>query len=359
MDVLANRDKDNHSEETLVFPDISSPSDSPLEPEALKNPAELKSSLSKNKIKSRVKRSSRRMFLDTSLSEEDEEGKEEADETEKTASGGTSNEEGQKKISSQPECMNIRAVGTEADFESPTPYSLTSESSWMCPLSLNQLSPHCTDTEETEETSTPQPSGCSTSAVESKSCSGMILKLKKLFGKGLDKDRAHYRAVSYSGELAEAHSAEGEKSHNSDLYRMSSKASHRWQRTGKFSQTLRPLKSFSKGKHGPLQKIKYCPYLSACHSAEHRSRWVLRSAVHKARRAIRQYYPDLVGKRIRHLYEEDDKSEVWYSGQVLRIHEAHSNPLKTIFEVKYDSEPEWKYYLELLIDYKKGWLKIE
>eukprot|EP00064_Thunnus_orientalis_P000371 superscaffoldBa00000018_g371 len=70
------------------------------------------------------------------------------------------------------------------------------------------------------------------------------------------------------------------------------------------------------------------------HSAEHRRRWVLRSAVRRARGAMRFYYPDLVGKRIRHLYEEDDKSEVWYRGEVLRIHEAHTNPLKTIFEVR-------------------------
>ncbi|CAB1446771.1 unnamed protein product [Pleuronectes platessa] len=136
-------------------------------------------------------------------------------------------------------------------------------------------------------------------------------------------------------------------------------ATHRSRRTGGFAHALRPLSSSSKRKHRSLLKIKYCPYLSACHSAEHRRRWVLRSAVHRAQRALRIYYPDLVGKRIRHLYEEDDKSEVWYSGEVLRVHEANTNPLKTLFEVRYDSEPEWKYYLELLIDYKKGWLKID
>ncbi|XP_019731452.1 uncharacterized protein C15orf39 homolog isoform X2 [Hippocampus comes] len=133
----------------------------------------------------------------------------------------------------------------------------------------------------------------------------------------------------------------------------------RWQRTGSTSRSLRPLSGSRKRKTRSLLKIKYCPYLSACHSAERRRRWVLRSAVRRASGALRLTYPDLVGKRIRHLYEEDDKSEVWYRGEVMRVHEAHSNPLKTIFEVRYDSEPEWKYYLELLIDYKKGWLTVE
>ncbi|XP_063053911.1 uncharacterized protein C15orf39 homolog [Engraulis encrasicolus] len=153
-------------------------------------------------------------------------------------------------------------------------------------------------------------------------------------------------------------------------------------------------------------KIRYCPYLSTCHRSDHRRRWVLRSAVQSARRVMQQNHnhsddhhspslgpglgpgpvpspspspspgpnpvpnpgpgpspspplPDLVGKRIRHLYEEKDKSEVWYRGTVLRVHESHPNPLKTVFEVHYDSEPEWQYYLELLLDYQKGWLKLE
>ncbi|XP_030042564.1 uncharacterized protein C15orf39 homolog isoform X2 [Microcaecilia unicolor] len=69
-------------------------------------------------------------------------------------------------------------------------------------------------------------------------------------------------------------------------------------------------------------------------------------------------YPKLVGKRIRHLYEENDKTEVWYQGVVLSVHKRHQNPLKTIYEVRYDSEPEWQYYLELLQDYENGWLEI-
>lgn len=100
-------------------------------------------------------------------------------------------------------------------------------------------------------------------------------------------------------------------------------------------------------------------HYSKHHRSRRRRRWVLRSAVQSARLALENRYPDLVGKRIRHLYEEKDKTEVWYRGVVLRIHEPHSNPLKTVFEVKYDSEPEWQYYLELLLDYKKGWLKVE
>lgn len=70
-------------------------------------------------------------------------------------------------------------------------------------------------------------------------------------------------------------------------------------------------------------------------------------------------YPELVGKRIRHLYEEKDKTEAWYRGVVLRVHKRHKNPLKTVYEVKYDSEPNWQYYLEILQDYKRGWLEVD
>ncbi|XP_072409182.1 uncharacterized protein C15orf39 homolog isoform X1 [Chiloscyllium punctatum] len=70
-------------------------------------------------------------------------------------------------------------------------------------------------------------------------------------------------------------------------------------------------------------------------------------------------YPNLVGKRIRHLYEEKDKSESWYKGVVVRVHEKHQNPLQTVYEVKYDTEPDWQYYLELLQDYEKGWLRVD
>ncbi|XP_053129088.1 uncharacterized protein C15orf39 homolog isoform X2 [Hemicordylus capensis] len=75
--------------------------------------------------------------------------------------------------------------------------------------------------------------------------------------------------------------------------------------------------------------------------------------------ALSPSHPELVGKRIRHLYEEKDKTEAWYRGVVLRVHKRHKNPLKTVYEVKYDSEPEWQYYLEILQDYKRGWLEVD
>ncbi|XP_048338119.1 uncharacterized protein C15orf39 homolog isoform X1 [Sphaerodactylus townsendi] len=70
-------------------------------------------------------------------------------------------------------------------------------------------------------------------------------------------------------------------------------------------------------------------------------------------------YPELVGRRISHLYEEKDKSKAWYQGMVLRVHKRHKDPLQTVYEVTYDCEPEWRYYLEILQDYQKGWLEVE
>ncbi|CAF98344.1 unnamed protein product [Tetraodon nigroviridis] len=187
-------------------------------------------------------------------------------------------------------------------------------------------------------------------AAGAKNPSGVILKLRRMFSSGLNRKKARYQAVLDSRMLQDRPPSQTE---DGESTRRTAKLTHRWQRTQSFCHALRPISRSSKR---PLLKIKYCPYLSACYGVEHRRRWVLRSAVQRAR-SVR--FPDLVGKRIRHLYEEDDKSEVWYRGEVLRVHEAHANPLKTIFEVRYDSEPEWRYYLELLIDYKKGWLKIE
>ncbi|XP_051917350.1 uncharacterized protein C15orf39 homolog [Hippocampus zosterae] len=225
------------------------------------------------KAKSRVKSSSRRLFLDNSLSDDED------NDTQKHAE-----RESQKTSSSED--------------------ALPTDDSWTHPLTSDNFAN--TDVE-------PEKSSSFSAAFQlaSHKSSGMIVKLK------------------------------------------------RWQRTGSSSRILRPLSGSRKRKTRSPLKIKYCPYLSACHSAERRRRWVLRSAVRRASGALRLTYPDLVGKRIRHLYEEDDKSEVWYRGEVMRVHEAHSNPLKTIFEVRYDSEPEWKYYLELLIDYNKGWLTVE
>ncbi|XP_070687018.1 uncharacterized protein C15orf39 homolog [Pempheris klunzingeri] len=366
----ANREKDEDCEtiscRTPVCSDITASPASPTEsyPQRRLKDLETKRDLNRNRKKSWVKSSSRCAFQDNSLSDNGE-----ADDTDKTVSGGVlsafsnTNWSGQQAEGTEDRRSDRVFEQTEQD-SSFTPPSTTLENSWTCPLTLDALSPSLSAT-ETEEASSPLPvsrsSGPAKSPSRSNSCSGVILRLRKMLSKGLNRKKARYQAVSDSWTFAgpARDDGEGEVSGETDLHRGTPSVTHSWQRTGSFPHALRPLRSSSKSKHRSLYKIKYCPYLSACHSAEHRRRWVLRSAVQRARRAMRFYYPDLVGKRIRHLYEEDDKSEVWYRGEVLGIHEAHTNPLKTIFEVKYDSEPEWKYYLELLIDYKKGWLKIE
>lgn len=305
------------------------------------------------------------MFLDDTLSDE------EAVYTEKTGNRGTLSTIYEKNWSGHQSEGTENGGSEHMITEEDSIQNMSSEDSWTCPLTLDEVSSSPSKT-ETEETSSPrsghQLSGPATSQVKSNNCSSMILKLRRImFGEGLNRKKAHYQAVSDSGIMTDACMSNTEDStgkvsrerNGPDLHMKKSKVAPQWQGAGSFSQALQPLSSSSKEKHRLLSKIKYCPYLSACHSAEHRRQWVLRSAVQRARRAMRFYYPDLVGKRVLHLYEEDDKSEVWYKGEVLRIHEAHANPLKTIFEVRYDSEPEWKYYLELLIDYKKGWLKIE
>ncbi|KAF7224380.1 uncharacterized protein C15orf39 homolog [Nothobranchius furzeri] len=281
-------------------------------------------------------------LVDKNLSDEDEaDGVEIVDEGSPTESNGD-------------EIKENDHVAAELDFK-----VAPQDNSWTCPLTLDEFAPSDTENENFSSlTPDDQPVACQ---VQPKGCSSVILKLRKMLGGGLSRKKACYQAVSESGTVGETSVPQTDVEDvwsNSSLHR-TPKLVRGWKGKGSFSRTLRPLRGPSKTKPRSLLKIKYCPYLSACHSAEHRRRWVLRSAVQTARRAMRLYYPDLVGKKIRHLYEEDDKSEVWYRGEVLRIHEAHSNPLKTIFEVRYDSEPEWKYYLELMIDYKKGWLKIE
>lgn len=306
---------------------------SPAESHLQRHPNDQETSMNRSKIKSRVKDSSRRMFLDNNVSDA-----ENADDTEKIAKGS--------------------AVNTEQE-SSIVPLSAASDNSWTCPLTLDELSSPLSDT-ETELSPSPV-TQCwrpTKPSIRSKNCSGVVLRLRRMFSKDLKRKNACYQTVT-DFENSQAQDENKEVGSEMALQRRTPKKTHRWQRTGKFYTSLRPLCSSSKRKHRSFLKIKYCPYLSACHSAEHRRRWVLRSAVQRARRAMRLYYPDLVGKRIRHLYEEDDKSEVWYRGEVLGIHEAHTNPLKTIFEVRYDSEPEWKYYLELMIDYQKGWLQVE
>lgn len=293
-----------------------------------------------NKTKSRIKRSSRRLFLDESLTDEEKVVE---------INGGKTNMRGGDNVSGQ-EPGGIGARGYSCTHaEQDAPASMMPENSWMCPLNFEEVSPSDADGHAAAGL-IPRPAAATEPAAGAKNCSGVILKLRRMFSTSLTRKKARYQAVLDSRMLTDhpvSQTGDGESN------RRTAKLTRRWQRTQRFCGALRPISRSSKR---PLLKIKYCPYLSACYGAEHRRSWVLRSAVQRARSV---HYPDLVGKKIHHLYEEDDKSEVWYRGEVLRVHEAHANPLKTIFEVRYDSEPEWRYYLELLIDYKKGWLKIE
>lgn len=287
--------------------------------------------LANNKTKSRIKRSSRRLFLDESLT--DEENVVEID------GGPTDARCGDDARSHELGGGGAEGFGPMA-AERLAPASGTPNTSWMCPLTFEDVSPG--DAEQT-----PLPSAAEEAAAGAHTCSGVVIKLRRMFSSSLNRKKARYQAVSEPRTPADLPLSQTEAD------RRTQKFTHRWQRSQSFCRALRPVGRSSKRS---FLKVKYCPYLSTCYGAEHQRRWVLRSAVQRARSA---HYPDLVGKRIRHLYEEDDKSEVWYRGEVLRVHEAHANPLNTIFEVRYDSEPEWRYYLELLIDYKKGWLKIE
>lgn len=276
-----------------------------------------------SKTKSRVKRSSRRLFLDESLTDEE-----------------TNTLSGDIVSGREPGGTGAGGYGCTTHAEQAAPASVMTENSWMCPLNFEEVSPSHA---KSHPAATKPAAGAKTRA-------GVILKLRRLFSTNLNRKKARYQAVLDSRMLADRPLSQTEDGGSNGR---TAKLTQRWQRTQSFCRALAPISRSSKG---PLLKIKYCPYLSACYGVEPRRGWVLRSAVQRARSV---HYPDLVGKRIRHLYEEDDKSEVWYRGEVLRVHEAHANPLKTIFEVRYDSEPEWRYYLELLIDYKKGWLKLE
>lgn len=285
-----------------------------------------------NKTKSRIKHSSRRLFLDESLTDEEKE-----DEINGGVTRGGDDASGQDL--SGPGDGGADSVDAERD----APASGTFDNSWMRPLDFEEVSP--TDAEaHTASSLLPRSTAAAKPAAGAKKGSGMILKLRRMFGTNLNRKKARYQAIS-DRPLSQTE--------DSEVDIRAAKLTHRRQRKQSFCRAVRPIGSSSKR---PVLKMKYCPYLSSSYGAEHRRGWILRSAVHRARSI---HYPDLVGKTIHHLYEEDDKSEVWYRGEVLRVHEAHANPLKTIFEVRYDGEPEWRYYLELLIDYKKGWLKIE
>lgn len=220
---------------------------------------------------------------------------------------------------------------------------------WRRPLTSDDFSE--SSDEETESRSYLSYQSNRSSSAESqglsKSSSGMVLKLRKVFFKEGHRGRVtHYQNVTDTLEAqGDLRGHERFSTVNGDHYRKK-----------------KPEASPHKRHHTDRLRSSYsqnCSYVSKKHHSKRMRRWVLRSAAQSARLAVENQYPDLVGKRIRHLYEENDKTEVWYRGVVLRIHEPHSNPLKTVFEVKYDSEPEWRYYLELLLDYKKGWLKVE
>lgn len=287
-----------------------------------------------NKTKSRIKHSSRRLFLDESLT--DEEKVDEINRGVRVTRGGDD-------ASGQ----DLRGPGDggshSVDAERDAPASVTSDNSWMRPLDFEEVSP--IDAEAHAASSLlPRSTAAAKPAAGAKNGSGMILKLRRMFGTNLNRKKARYQAIS-DRPLSQ--------NEDSEVDIEAPKSTHRRQRKQSFCRAVRSVGGSSKRS---LLKIKYCPNLSACYGVEHRRGWILRSAVQRAKSI---HYPDLVGKTIHHLYEEDDKSEVWYRGEVLRVHEAHANPLKTIFEVRYDGEPEWRYYLELLIDYKKGWLKIE
>ncbi|XP_029109366.1 uncharacterized protein LOC114910939 [Scleropages formosus] len=256
------------------------------------------------------------------------------------------------------------------------------DSAWAPVMSDDFSTGSDTETERTYAVSCQSHCSTSTTLPNSQTHSGMILKLRKvLFNKGPVGSESIHPRTCKSGSCGppvytENRKAAGGRNYREITWKIHGQVAKRVK--GGSSQGLRSTRSSSKAVrlcrstktldlrkstkalhlHRSMVHIKYCSYLSANHSKQRR-RWVLRSAVRTARQAMKERYPELVGKRICHLYEEKDKSEVWYKGVVVRVHEPHPNPLKTVFEVKYDSEPEWQYYLELLMDYKKGWLKVE
>lgn len=277
--------------------------------------------------KERVKGASKRRFLgDDTSSEEDGP----AEESENWTFASCLEVEGWENVPAS--CTDVEAhieVKMESDTEQEP------ENSWRRPLTSDDLSSESIDV----DTGMASLSSYARHAPSStKKRSDMVLKLRKVYyAKGQQGQVSHYQRVPDQSEVQRGRHRRCRRKKK----RRSSDSSMR-HRARKFSS-----------------RAQHCPYLPTPSTSEHRMRWVLRSAVQNTHQAVRNSYPELVGKRIRHLYEENDKTEVWYKGIVLRIHESHPNPLKTVFEVKYDSEPEWQYYLELLMDYKKGWLQIE
>lgn len=278
--------------------------------------------------KGRVKGACKRRFLGDDISSK-EDGS--AEESENWTGGWASCLEVERWENVPASCTDVEAhieVKMESDTEQEP------ENSWGRPLTSDDLSSESTDV-DTEMTSLSSYARHAPSSTKKRS--DMVLKLRKVYyTKGRQGQVSHYQRVPDQSEVQR-----GRHRRRRKKKRSSSESSMR-HRVRKFSS-----------------RAQHYPYLSTPCTSEHRRRWVLRSAAQNTHQPVRNSYPDLVGKRIRHLYEENDKTEVWYKGVVLRIHESHPNPLKTVFEVKYDSEPEWQYYLELLADYKKGWLQIE
>ncbi|KAM9311834.1 uncharacterized protein C15orf39 homolog [Gastrophryne carolinensis] len=99
----------------------------------------------------------------------------------------------------------------------------------------------------------------------------------------------------------------------------------------------------------------------ACRKKSYRDR-TLRTSTRRRRRAQSQSrnkgFPDLVGKRILHLFD-DGEQETWFPGRVYRVHRPSPNPRDILYEVWYDGEPGTRYFLELQQDYEKGWLKVD
>ncbi|XP_044135713.1 uncharacterized protein C15orf39 homolog isoform X1 [Bufo gargarizans] len=94
-----------------------------------------------------------------------------------------------------------------------------------------------------------------------------------------------------------------------------------------------------------------------CHKKQYRARQVLNYTKRRRRRTSKSF-PNLVGRRILHLFDDGDQ-EVWFPGRVLRVHQRSRNPRDTQYEVWYDGEPGTRYFLELLQDYEKGWLQLD
>lgn len=280
------------------------------------------SSCQKNlREKGRVKGACKRRILgDNTSSEEDGP----AEESESWTFTGCLEMEGWGNVPAGVEAQT--KVKIESDIEQEP------ENSWGRPLTSDDLSSESTDMDTEMSSYASHAPGSITKR------SDMVLKLRKVYyTKGQRGQVSHYQRVPNQSEV--------QRRRHGRCHRKKKR------RSSEPSLRHRVRKLSTRSQH--------CPHLSAPGTSEHKRRWVLRSTTQNAHRTMRNRYPDLVGKRIRHLYEEKDKTEVWYKGVVLRIHESHPNPLKTVFEVKYDSEPEWQYYLELLMDYKKGWLQIE